>query len=126
MSVFDKLFKPNKFDETMDHVFEDLAENDPVSKRAKSIIEEAADNITNSLEHEVYGKTKERPEGRPSVLEDYDSVSAEWDGLIDQLFEGELASIRSVPTAVKPHLRNLRTVRTAEPRCRKKRLHLTF
>lgn len=97
MSVFDKLFKPNKFDETMDHVFEDLAENNPVSRRAKSIIEEAADNITRSMERELYGKTKERPEGRPSVLEDYDSVSAEWDDMFNKLVDRELGKYKICP-----------------------------
>ena len=45
----------------------------------------------------VYGKTKERPEGRPSVLEDYDSVSAEWDDMFNKLVDRELGKYKICP-----------------------------
>lgn len=90
MSLFDKMFKRNKFDEAMDKAFDDFVENNPISRKAKATIQEAADNITNTLEREVYGEVQKHPKGRPSVLEDFDSVSAEWDEMINQIADREL------------------------------------
>ncbi|MBE6029334.1 MAG: hypothetical protein E7226_04185 [Clostridiales bacterium] len=96
MSLFDKMFKRNKFDDAMDKAFDDFVENNPISRKAKATIQEAADNITNTLEREVYGEVQKHPKGRPSVLEDFDSVSAEWDEMINQIADRELGESQNM------------------------------
>ena len=49
MSLFDKMFKRNKFDDAMDKAFDDFVENNPISRKARATIQEAADNITNTV-----------------------------------------------------------------------------
>ena len=90
MSLFDKMFKKNALDEAMENAYENIKENNPVTKKAKATIEDAAKGITKSLEKELYGKEQEHPEGQPSPLEDFDSLSAEWDEMIDQIIDREL------------------------------------
>lgn len=54
------------------------------------MINEAADEITDSLELELYGEVQTMREDRPSVLEDYDAVSSGWDSMIDQLIDRDM------------------------------------
>lgn len=97
MSIFDKMFKPNKFDEAMDNAFQEFVDNNPVSKRAKAKINEAADSITRTLETELYGEAKDHPDGQPSVMDDFESVSSEWDSMIDQIIDRELGQFKICP-----------------------------
>ena len=92
MSLFDKMFKKNALDEAMENAYENFKENNPVTKKAKATIEQAGKEITKSLETELYGEAQEHPDGQPSVLEDFDSLSAEWDKMFDQIIDRELNS----------------------------------
>ena len=94
MSLFDKMFKKNALDEAMENAYENIKENNPVTKKAKATIEDAAKGITKSLEKELYGKEQEHPEGQPSPLEDFDSLSAEWDDMIDKIIDRELGQFK--------------------------------
>lgn len=42
MSLFDKMFKKNKLDEALEKGYEEFAENNPVTRKAKATIEDAA------------------------------------------------------------------------------------
>ena len=97
MSIFDKMFKKNKLDEAMDKAFEDFAENNPITRKAKQTIEDAGIGITKNLEKKLYGEVQKHPEGHPSVLEDFDSASANWDNMIDQLIEKEFGKYKVCP-----------------------------
>ena len=102
MSFFDKMFKNNKLDETMEKVYEDFAENNPVTRKAKATIEEAAERMTHDLEVEAYGKAKDHSDDHRTVLEDFDSLSADWDSMIDQLAERELGKYKVCPNCCEP------------------------
>jgi len=97
MSIFDKISKKNKLDEAMDKAFEDFAENNPITRKAKQTIEDAGIGITKNLEKKLYGEVQKHPEGHPSVLEDFDSASANWDNMIDQLIEKEFGKYKVCP-----------------------------
>jgi len=97
MSIFDKMFKKNKLDEAMDRAFEDFAENNPVTRKAKATINEAGVKITHTLERELYGESKDHSDDHRTVLEDFDSVSANWDNMIDQLIEKEFGKYKVCP-----------------------------
>lgn len=90
MSLFDKMFQKNKLDEALEKGYEEFAENNPVTRKAKATIEEAAKEMTRSLERELYGKSKDHSDDHRSALEDFDSISADWDKMIDQIAEREL------------------------------------
>ena len=94
MSFFDKMFKKNKLDETMEKVYEDFAENNPITRKAKATIEEAAERMTHDLEVEAYGKAKDHSDDHRTALEDFDSISADWDTMIDQIVDNELGKYK--------------------------------
>ena len=102
MSIFDKMFKKNKLDEAMDKAFEDFAENNPVKRKAKATINEAGVKITHTLERELYGESKDHSDDHRTVLEDFDSLSADWDSMIDQLAERELGKYKVCPNCGEP------------------------
>ena len=54
MSIFDKMSKKNKLDEAMDKAFEDFAENNPITRKAKQTIEDAGIGITKNLEKKLF------------------------------------------------------------------------
>ncbi len=97
MSFFDKMFKKNKLDETMEKVYEDFAENNPITRKAKATIEEAAERMTHDLEVEAYGKAKDHSDDHRTALEDFDSISADWDTMIDQIVDNELGKYKICP-----------------------------
>ena len=97
MSLFDKMFKKNALDEAMDNAYENFKENNPVTRKAKATIEQAGEEITKSLEKELYGEAQDHPDGMPSPLEDFDSLSAGWDNMIDQIIEKELGKYKICP-----------------------------
>lgn len=97
MSFFDKMFKKNKLDETMEKVYEDFAENNPITRKAKATIEEAAERMTHDLEVEAYGKAKDHSDDHRTALEDFDSISADWDTMIDQIVDNELGKYKNCP-----------------------------
>ena len=105
MSIFDKMFKKGAFDEKMDEVFDDIVENNPLMKKAKATIAEAEDEITSSLEKELYGKT-----GVVSVSKDNkEEMMREWDSMIDQIIDKELGAYKVCPScgeAVSSKLEN--------------------
>ncbi len=95
MSVFDKfdkMFKKNAFDEKVDKAFDTFFEKNPITVRAKSIIEGAANDITDGLEDELYGFEGKRPDPdeRPSILDDPDAVTKNWDNMFEQIWDREL------------------------------------
>ena len=100
MSIFDKMFKKNALDEAMENAYENFKENNPVTRKAKATIEDAGKEITKSLEKELYGKAQEHPDGQPSVLEDFDSLSKGWDNMIDQIIDRELDKVKTCPNSV--------------------------
>ena len=97
MSIFDKMSKKNKLDEAMDKAFEDFAENNPITRKAKQTIEDAGIGITKNLEKKLYGESKDHSDDHRTVLEDFDSLSADWDSMIDQLAERELGKYKVCP-----------------------------
>ena len=101
MSFFDKMFKKNALDEAMEDAFENFKENNPVTKKAKKTIEDAGKGITKNLEKQLYGEVQNHPEGQPSVLEDFDELSAGWDKMIDQIIDKELGKFKVCPKCAK-------------------------
>jgi predicted RNA-binding Zn-ribbon protein involved in translation (DUF1610 family) len=99
------MFKKGAFDEKMDEVFDDIVENNPLMKKAKATIAEAEDEITSSLEKELYGKT-----GVVSVSKDNkEEMMREWDSMIDQIIDKELGAYKVCPScgeAVSSKLEN--------------------
>ena len=98
MSIFDKMFKKNAFDEKMDQAYEDFVENNPVMKKARATIDEAANEITHSLEKELYGEKKE-PSKKQSMLKgDADTIMQKWDSMIDHIVEKEFSAYKVCPS----------------------------
>ena len=92
MDFFDKLFNKEKtgIDKAMEDAYQNFVENNPITKKAKKTISDAADEITRSLEEEVYGEARTDPAEEPSVFDQFDVRSRKWDDLIDQLAVREL------------------------------------
>ena len=104
MPRFDKLFRKNRLDRAIEHAYEEARDNNPITRKVKATIDESADEITRSLERELRKKgiarEKDRPssaEGRPSVVDDFEAVSADWDHMIDQIMEHELGKYKICP-----------------------------
>ena len=102
MSFFNKMFKKNKIDEAMEQAYENLAENNPVTRKAKATINEAGEKITRSLERELYGEAKDHSDDHRTALEDFDSLSKDWDSMIDQIAERELGKYKVCPNCGEP------------------------
>ena len=100
MSLFDKLFdnkKTNKVDAAMEGAFQNFIENNPIMKKARATIEEAGDNITTSLEEELYGEAKSDPSAKGSVMEHFEERSREWDAMFDQIVDKDLGMYKICP-----------------------------
>ncbi len=97
MSFFNKMFKKNKLDEAMEKAYEDFAENNPVTRKAKATIEEAAKKMTHSLEVEAYGEAKDHSDDHRTALGDFDSLSSDWDNMIDLIIDKELGKYKVCP-----------------------------
>lgn len=93
MSFLDKLFKKNSFDKKLDDAYEDFLENNPVTKKVKATISQAQEEITGSLEEELYGKTGEGPSRNVSEEE----MMRGWDTMIDQIIDKELSAYKICP-----------------------------
>lgn len=97
----DKLFfqkEKSGIDKKIDDEFHTYAENNPIMNEAKAKIEEAADNITDSLERELGKNTKNASKERPSVLDNYDARAEEWDSMIDQICDRESSRFKLCPS----------------------------
>ena len=93
MSLIDKLFKKNKFDEKMDHAFQDFVENNRIMRDAEAKINEAADTITAGLREEL-GEDADLTLDRSSILDNSEAVTSEWDRMFDQLYEQKLEELK--------------------------------
>ncbi len=99
MDLFDKLFNKEKngFDKAMDDAFNNLVENNPFTKKAKERIDEAANMISSTLEEEAFGQAKEKPDGEPSIIDNFDSKSREWNSLMEQIVTKEFSKYKVCP-----------------------------
>lgn len=98
MSIFDKMFKKNAFDEKMDDAFDNIVQNNPVMRKAKATINEAANEITYSLERELNGENRQR-HGKKSFLNgNEEAMMQEWDSMIDQIIDKELGAFKVCPS----------------------------
>lgn len=93
MSLFDKMFKKNKFDEKLDEAFDSFLENNPTMKKAKATISEVEEGITHSLEEQLYGKASDEP----FVKESDEAMMRNWDSMIDQIIDKELGAYKICP-----------------------------
>ena len=94
MGLFDKMFKKNAFDEKLDDAYNDFVENNPVFKRARTIISDAEEGIQHSLEKELYGESEERP----FVKENDETMMRNWDSMIDQIIDKKLSAYKICPS----------------------------
>ncbi len=96
MDLFDKLFnkKENKIDKAMEDAYQNFVENNPIMKKAKEKINEAADSITYSLEDELYGGTRSKPGDHGDILEHYEERSRYWDRMIEGIKDKELSQYK--------------------------------
>lgn len=99
MAFFDKLFNKEKtgIDKAMEDAYQNFVENNPITKKAKQTISDAADGITRELEEAVYGEARTDPAEEPSVFDHFDVRSRKWDALIDQFTINELKKYKSCP-----------------------------
>ena len=99
MGLFDDLFKSEKngIDKMMDDAFQNIAMNNPIMKKAKAHIEEAANSITKELEGELGEEGNSQPKEEPSVMDHFEERSRTWDSLIDRIAEKELSQYKVCP-----------------------------
>ena len=96
MDLFDKLFpkKENKIDKAFEDAYQSLVGNNPVTKKVKRMINETADQITGSLEEELYGSAKSLPGEHGDVIDNFEERRLEWDRMFDQIEEKELSQYK--------------------------------
>lgn len=97
----DEMFKKNAFDQKMDDAYESFAENNPVTRKAKTMIDDNANKITHSLEWELHGENPNPSEKRSFVDGDGEAMMEQWDSMIDQLFEKELDAYKVCPNCLE-------------------------
>ena len=93
MGLFDKLFKKNAFDRKMDEAFDSFVENNPITRKTKETIAGAQEEITRSLEEELYGEARQGSVNDESE----DDMMRRWGTMIDQLIDKELNAYKVCP-----------------------------
>ena len=113
MGLFDGLFngKKSKFEEVGDNLFDQVEKkfsetfDKPMTEKAISTINEAADRITESLE--AMEKGEEVPvefsgTEKKTELPDIDTLSKRWDSMIDAIEDRELSKYKLCPSCGEP------------------------
>lgn len=93
MSIFDKLFPKTDFERKMDDAFDHFVENNPVMKKAKAQIAQGEEELTHSLERELYGEGGEKPYVKKSDEE----MLRGWDEMIDGIIDKQLSAYKICP-----------------------------
>lgn len=99
--MFDKMFKKNAFDQKLDDTFEKLVENNPVMRKARATIDEGENNITRSLERELYGDGAEISKNHPILDGDNEDIMQNWSSMMDQIFEKKLDAYKICPSCAE-------------------------